>query len=86
MFTMKNDCHLAVMMLTVMKSGWLAVFWCVFFVNLGTSCTFQEFTMWKLRKIRVFLMAFYLYLSLLFEQNSIKYIAQIENSVICETF
>ena len=39
-----------------------------------------------LRKIRVALMAFYLYLSLLSEQNSIKYTAQMENSVICETF
>jgi len=48
--------------------------------------TFQEFSMWKLRKIRVLLMAFYLYLSLLFEQSSVKYIAQKENSVICETF
>jgi len=28
--------------------------------------------MWKLRKIRVLLMAFYLYLSLLFEQSSVK--------------
>jgi len=42
--------------------------------------------MWKLRKIRVLLMAFYLYLSLLFEQGSVKYIAPMENSVICETF
>jgi len=36
------------------------------------NCTFQEFSMWKLRKIRVLLMAFSLYLSLLFEQSSVK--------------
>jgi len=39
-----------------------------------------------LRKIRAILLAFFLYLFLFFEQNSNKYAAQMENSLICEAF